>query len=130
MDLRRLLYIRLWFVCLAGCCQHEKHGQQRSFNAGNANAALTITDGLLVLTYAGGERCNHVAVNRSSIITFVCAAGNDTESTTSLGRPHFVNEDDCTYKFTWHTALACLPMVCLSRLLYLFRSFPRFYNRL
>ena len=100
----------LWFIYVAGCCQHEKHGQHRSFNAGNANSALTVTDGLLVLMYTGGERCNHAAVNRSSIITFVCAASSDAD-TTSLGRPHFVNEDDCTYKFTWQTALACAPTV-------------------
>jgi len=98
----------LWLIHLAGCCQHEKHGQGRSFNAGNANSALAITNGLLVLTYTGGETCNHVGVNRSSIITFVCAVDSVAEpATSSLGQPHFVNEDDCTYEFTWPTALAC-----------------------
>jgi len=98
-----------WLIHRIGCCQREKLVEQRSFNGGIANSALTITNGLLVLTYTGGDRCHHIDVNRSSIITFVCAAaGTETEpAATSLGRPHFVNEDDCTYKFTWPTTLAC-----------------------
>ena len=97
----------LWHF-LSGCCQHEKRGEQRSFNAGNANSALTITNGLLVLTYTGGEKCHRNGVNRSSIITFVCAAGSESDANSKpVGQPHFVNEDDCTYKFTWPTPLAC-----------------------
>jgi len=99
--------LALWFIGMTGCCQREKTGEKRPFNAGNANSALTVTDGLLVLTYTDGDPCHHVDANRSSVITFVCAAGNETDPTTSLGRPHFVNEDDCTYKFTWPTTLAC-----------------------
>jgi len=96
-------------VHLVGCCQHEKHGEQLSFSAGAANSALSVTDGLLVLTYTSGDKCHRNDVNCSSIITFVCSAGTNAEPVTSkdLGRPHFVNEDDCTYKFTWPTSLAC-----------------------
>jgi len=99
--------VQLLFVDMAGCCQQEKHGQGRPFSAGHANSALTITNGLLVLTYTGGAPCHHVAANRSSIITFICAARGQSEPVMSLGRPHFVNEDDCTYKFSWPTPLAC-----------------------
>ena len=60
-----------------------------------------------MLAYTGGERCHRVDANRSSIITFVCAAGSENGSVTSLGQPHFVDEESCTYKFTWPTPLAC-----------------------
>jgi len=59
------------------------------------------------LTYTDGDRCHHINASRSAVIVFVCAAGGDAEPTTSFGQPHFVNEDDCTYKFTWPTPLAC-----------------------
>jgi len=102
-----LCCVTLWLVYLAGCCQQEKHGQERPFNAGSANSALTITNGLLVLTYTDGDRCHRIDANRSTVIVFVCAAGGEAEPTSSVGRPHFVNEDECTYKFTWPTSLAC-----------------------
>jgi len=93
---------------LAGCCQTEKRGEGRPFNAGNANSALMITDGLLALSYADGAPCHRVEASRSSVIVFVCpTGGKDAELTTSVGRPHFVNEEACTYKFTWPTPLAC-----------------------
>ena len=97
----------------SGCCQREKHGQERSFSAGNANSALTVTDGLLTLVYTDGKKCHHVAANRSTVITFICVTtAGDTEPASSFGRPHFVNEEDCTYKFTWPTPLACQHTVC------------------
>ena len=94
-------------IHVVGCCQHEKHGDQRPFSGGIANPALTITDGLLVLTYSDGDLCHRVNANRSTIITFVCVAGGNSEPMTSLGHPLFVSDDDCTYKFTWPTTLAC-----------------------
>ncbi|XP_062610067.1 cation-independent mannose-6-phosphate receptor-like [Saccostrea cucullata] len=66
---------------------------------------LKYVDGLLTLTYKGGEKCNHNKFQRETIITFHCnhSAGNGGK-----GWPVFNREEDCTYLFDWDTKYACL----------------------
>ena len=84
-----------------GSCQVENGGEHRNFSAGVANTNLQyISTNTLQLNYTGGALCHHNNQNRSTVITFVCAANPKA--------PEVLGEsDDCTYYITWETRLAC-----------------------
>ncbi|XP_056014073.1 cation-independent mannose-6-phosphate receptor-like [Ostrea edulis] len=66
---------------------------------------LKFVDGLLTLTYRGGEKCNHNNFQRETIISFHC---NHSAVYNGKGWPVFNREKDCTYLFDWDTKYACL----------------------
>ncbi|XP_034018710.1 cation-independent mannose-6-phosphate receptor isoform X2 [Thalassophryne amazonica] len=72
--------------------------------AGMANQVLKYVGDQLILNYTNGEIC-HKTYHRSTEIYFSC------ESDMHPGVPEFINETpDCTYMFSWRTALACVPV--------------------
>ncbi|XP_034964504.2 cation-independent mannose-6-phosphate receptor isoform X1 [Zootoca vivipara] len=85
-------------VCVTG-------GQQKPVSAGRLTKALTYEDGVLKLSYSGGEPCPaNPDLKYTSYFSFVCRpdAGPDSQ-------PFLVSFDEaaCAYYFSWHTALAC-----------------------
>lgn len=66
---------------------------------------LKYVDGLLTLTYKGGEKCNHNHFQRETIINFHC---NHSAGYNGQGWPVFNREEDCSYLFDWDTKYACL----------------------
>ena len=83
-------------------CQADSHGVHHSCGS-LGSQQLRYFEGSLTMAYTGGDKCNHVSVERSSEISFECDRSNYT------GAPAFVSEVDCVYTFVWPTALACPP---------------------
>lgn len=72
--------------------------------AGLANQVLTYIDDHIILNYTDGETC-HVIYNRTTEVYFSC------DPKKNPGEPQFIRETpECTYMFTWPTALACVPV--------------------
>ncbi|XP_024912478.1 cation-independent mannose-6-phosphate receptor isoform X2 [Cynoglossus semilaevis] len=72
--------------------------------AGLANQELSYIGDQLILNYTLGEIC-HDIYRRSTEIHFSCHPDRNP------GAPEFINEtSDCTYIFSWPTALACIPV--------------------
>ncbi|XP_072299395.1 cation-independent mannose-6-phosphate receptor [Eucyclogobius newberryi] len=72
--------------------------------AGLENQVLIYVDGQIILNYTGGEQC-HKIYQRTTEVYFTCDPNKHP------GEPQFLNETpDCTYMFTWPTALACIPV--------------------
>ncbi|XP_074540826.1 cation-independent mannose-6-phosphate receptor [Halichoeres trimaculatus] len=72
--------------------------------AGMANQVLSYVDGQLMLNYTDGETC-HKIYKRTTEIYFTCQTDRHP------GVPEFLKETpDCTYMFSWPTALACVPV--------------------
>ena len=96
-------------ACGGGACQYKPSDTSFSKNLGTvSNLSLAITGSdELILTYYGGDACHNNAYNRSSVIVFSCDphAGNGT---LAFG----YERSDCTYVFSWKTALVCKPAVC------------------
>ncbi|KAJ8009057.1 hypothetical protein DPEC_G00084890 [Dallia pectoralis] len=98
----------------AGICTHKESGKdqvsacQMEGNThkitGMASKTLRYVGDKLVLNYTGGEIC-HKIYQRSTQINFFC------DPKLNPGAPEFIDETtDCTYVFTWRTALACIPV--------------------
>ncbi|KAG7509424.1 cation-independent mannose-6-phosphate receptor [Solea senegalensis] len=82
-------------------CQVD--GQQHKI-AGMANQILSYVGDQLILNYTSGEVC-HKLYQRSTEIYFSCHPDRKP------GVPEFIKETpDCTYLFSWPTALACVPV--------------------
>ncbi|CDQ64662.1 unnamed protein product [Oncorhynchus mykiss] len=72
--------------------------------AGMASQTLSYVGDQIVLNYTGGETC-HKIYQRSTEIYFSC------HPKMNPGVPEFIKETaECTYLFTWRTALACIPV--------------------
>ncbi|XP_041660412.1 cation-independent mannose-6-phosphate receptor [Cheilinus undulatus] len=72
--------------------------------AGVANQVLSYVGDQLILNYTGGETCHRI-YKRSTEIYFSCHPDRNP------GAPEFIRETpDCTYLFSWPTALACVPV--------------------
>ncbi|KAI3364465.1 hypothetical protein L3Q82_011257, partial [Scortum barcoo] len=72
--------------------------------AGMANQVLSYMGDQLILNYTNGETC-HKIYKRSTEIYFSCHPDMHP------GAPEFIKETpDCTYLFSWPTALACIPV--------------------
>ncbi|KAM9355931.1 cation-independent mannose-6-phosphate receptor [Pholidichthys leucotaenia] len=72
--------------------------------AGLVNQNLTYVGDQIILNYTNGDTCHRI-YKRSTEIYFTCHPDMNP------GVPTFINEtDDCTYQFSWPTALACLPV--------------------
>ncbi|XP_061785459.1 cation-independent mannose-6-phosphate receptor [Nerophis lumbriciformis] len=72
--------------------------------AGMANQLLSFVGDQLILNYTNGEKC-HQIYQRSTEIYFSCHPDRNP------GAPEFIKETpDCTYLFSWPTALACIPV--------------------
>ncbi|XP_077950092.1 cation-independent mannose-6-phosphate receptor isoform X1 [Gasterosteus aculeatus] len=72
--------------------------------AGVASQVLSYVGDQLILNYTNGEVC-HKIYNRSTEIYFSCHPDRHP------GKPEFIKETpDCTYLFSWPTALACVPV--------------------
>uniref|UniRef100_A0A3Q4BKI1 Uncharacterized protein n=1 Tax=Mola mola TaxID=94237 RepID=A0A3Q4BKI1_MOLML len=71
---------------------------------GMSNQALSYVGDQLILNYTNGETC-HTIYQRSTEIYFSCHPDKHP------GVPEFINETpECTYLFSWPTALACIPV--------------------
>ncbi|KAM9338794.1 cation-independent mannose-6-phosphate receptor [Symphorus nematophorus] len=71
---------------------------------GLANQKLSYVGDQLILNYTNGETC-HKIYQRSTEIYFSCDPAKHP------GVPEFIKETpDCTYLFSWPTALACIPV--------------------
>ncbi|XP_053300759.1 cation-independent mannose-6-phosphate receptor [Pleuronectes platessa] len=71
--------------------------------AGMANQILSYVGDQLILNYTNGDTC-HKIYQRSTEIYFSCHPDRHP------GAPQFIKETpDCTYLFSWPTALACVP---------------------
>nr|XP_046229339.1 cation-independent mannose-6-phosphate receptor [Scatophagus argus] len=71
---------------------------------GMANQVLSYVGDQLILNYTNGETC-HKIYQRSTEIYFSCHPDRHP------GVPEFIKETpDCTYLFSWPTALACIPV--------------------
>uniref|UniRef100_UPI003AAAD5C6 cation-independent mannose-6-phosphate receptor isoform X1 n=2 Tax=Centroberyx gerrardi TaxID=166262 RepID=UPI003AAAD5C6 len=97
-----------------GVCTHKDTGDDRVSScqvdgsthkiAGLANQVLSYVGDQLILNYTNGETC-HKIYTRSTEIYFSCHPDMHP------GAPEFIKETpDCTYLFSWRTALACLPV--------------------
>uniref|UniRef100_UPI0037E7D95A cation-independent mannose-6-phosphate receptor n=1 Tax=Semicossyphus pulcher TaxID=241346 RepID=UPI0037E7D95A len=72
--------------------------------AGMANQDLSYVGDQLILNYTNGETCHNI-YKRSTEIYFTCHPDRHP------GAPEFIKETpDCTYLFSWPTALACVPV--------------------
>ncbi|KAK5852634.1 hypothetical protein PBY51_006486 [Eleginops maclovinus] len=72
--------------------------------AGMANQVLSYVGDQIILNYTDGESC-HKIYKRSTEIYFSCHPDRHP------GTPEFIKETaDCTYLFSWPTALACVPV--------------------
>ncbi|XP_035801950.2 cation-independent mannose-6-phosphate receptor isoform X2 [Amphiprion ocellaris] len=72
--------------------------------AGMANQVLSYVGDQIILNYTNGETC-HKIYQRSTEIYFSCHPDKHP------GKPEFIKETpDCTYMFSWPTALACVPV--------------------
>ncbi|KAM9840298.1 cation-independent mannose-6-phosphate receptor [Aulostomus maculatus] len=72
--------------------------------AGMANQVLSYVGNQLILNYTKGETC-HKIYQRSTEIYFSCHPDMHP------GAPEFIKETpECTYLFSWPTALACIPV--------------------
>ncbi|XP_070706018.1 cation-independent mannose-6-phosphate receptor [Pempheris klunzingeri] len=72
--------------------------------AGMANQLLSYVGDQLILNYTNGATC-HKIYQRSTEIYFTCHPDKHP------GEPEFIRETpDCTYLFSWPTALACIPV--------------------
>ncbi|GLD62869.1 cation-independent mannose-6-phosphate receptor, partial [Lates japonicus] len=72
--------------------------------AGMANQVLSYVGDQLILNYTDGDTC-HKIYTRSTEIFFSCHPDRHP------GTPEFIKETpDCTYMFSWPTALACVPV--------------------
>ncbi|KAK0149277.1 Cation-independent mannose-6-phosphate receptor [Merluccius polli] len=104
-------------VCSAlqrGVCTHKDTGSDRVAScqvagesqkiAGMASQTLSYVADQLILNYTNGETC-HKIYNRSTEVYFSCHPDQNP------GVPEFIKETpDCTYMFSWPTALACVPV--------------------
>ncbi|XP_068609541.1 cation-independent mannose-6-phosphate receptor [Brachionichthys hirsutus] len=71
---------------------------------GLANQILNYVGDQLILNYTSGEACHEIH-QRSTEIYFSCHPDRNP------GVPEFIKETpDCTYLFSWPTALACIPV--------------------
>ncbi|KAK2889903.1 cation-independent mannose-6-phosphate receptor [Channa argus] len=97
-----------------GVCTHKDTGSdsvsscqadgEKHKIAGMANQILSYVGDQLILNYTNGETC-HKIYQRSTEIYFTCHPDRHP------GAPEFINEtSDCTYLFSWPTALACIPV--------------------
>lgn len=85
----------------AASCQVD--GQNQKIG-GKANQLLNYVGGQLILNYTDGETC-HKIYQRSTEIYFSCHPDRHP------GVPEFIKETpECTYLFSWPTALACVPV--------------------
>ncbi|KAI4800604.1 hypothetical protein KUCAC02_009598, partial [Chaenocephalus aceratus] len=83
-------------------CQVE--GESKAKIAGMANQILSYVGDQIILNYTNGESC-HEIYTRSTEIYFSCHPDMHP------GAPEFLKETpDCTYLFSWPTALACVPV--------------------
>lgn len=74
---------------------------RQSYNTGQASSKLHYYDGMINLTYAGGDPYNSIPPqNRTSQIAFLC------DRDAGAGHPEFVKEDH-GYNFNWMTSYAC-----------------------
>uniref|UniRef100_A0A3Q1FE05 Insulin-like growth factor 2 receptor n=1 Tax=Acanthochromis polyacanthus TaxID=80966 RepID=A0A3Q1FE05_9TELE len=72
--------------------------------AGMVSQVLSYVGDQIILNYTNGETC-HKIYQRSTEIYFSCHPDENP------GRPEFIKETpDCTYLFSWPTALACVPV--------------------
>ncbi|XP_029281689.1 cation-independent mannose-6-phosphate receptor [Cottoperca gobio] len=72
--------------------------------AGMASQVLSYVGDQLILNYTNGDAC-HKIYQRSTEIYFSCHPDRHP------GTPEFIKETpDCTYLFSWPTALACVPV--------------------
>ncbi|XP_035535041.1 cation-independent mannose-6-phosphate receptor isoform X1 [Morone saxatilis] len=84
-----------------GSCQVEGNNHKIG---GLANQVLNYVEDQLILNYTNGESC-HKIYQRSTEISFSCHPDMHP------GVPEFIKETpDCTYQFSWQTALACIPV--------------------
>ncbi|KAM4632802.1 LOW QUALITY PROTEIN: cation-independent mannose-6-phosphate receptor [Polymixia lowei] len=97
-----------------GICTHKDTGSDRVSScqtegdthkiAGMASQTLSYVGDHLILNYTNGEIC-HKIYQRSTEIYFSCHPDIQT------GEPEFIKETpECTYLFSWRTALACVPV--------------------
>uniref|UniRef100_H3CWI6 Insulin-like growth factor 2 receptor n=1 Tax=Tetraodon nigroviridis TaxID=99883 RepID=H3CWI6_TETNG len=90
--------------CQVEGSRHKIGGTETSKIAGIANQVLSYVEDQLILNYTGGETC-HKIYQRSTEIYFSCHPDQNP------GAPEFIKETpDCTYMFSWPTALACVPI--------------------
>lgn len=82
-------------------CQVDKDNHKI---AGLVNQVLTYIDDQIILNYTDGETC-HKVYQRTTEVYFSC------DPSKLPGEPQFIREtSDCTYMFTWPSALACIPV--------------------
>lgn len=71
---------------------------------GLANQVLSFVGEQLILNYTNGDTCHRI-YQRSTEIYFSCHRDRHP------GVPEFIKEtEECTYLFSWPTALACIPV--------------------
>uniref|UniRef100_A0A667ZHY3 Insulin-like growth factor 2 receptor n=1 Tax=Myripristis murdjan TaxID=586833 RepID=A0A667ZHY3_9TELE len=89
---------------LVSSCQVEEGSSPVHRIAGMANQLLSYVGDQLILNYTNGDVC-HKIYHRSTEIYFSCHPDMHP------GAPVFLREtSDCTYMFSWRTALACIPV--------------------
>lgn len=97
-----------------GICTHKDTGKESVSScqvqganqkiAGMATQVLSYVGDQLILNYTNGETC-HKIYQRSTEVYFSCHPDRHP------GTPEFIKETpDCTYLFSWPTALACIPV--------------------
>ncbi|XP_069028432.1 cation-independent mannose-6-phosphate receptor [Embiotoca jacksoni] len=83
-------------------CQVD--GGNKAKSAGMSSQVLTFMGDQIILNYTHGEKC-HEIYQRSTEIYFSCHPDRHP------GAPEFLREtSECTYMFSWPTALACIPV--------------------
>ncbi|XP_024119822.2 cation-independent mannose-6-phosphate receptor [Oryzias melastigma] len=101
-----------------GVCTHRESGAESVSScqvtgssqkiAGMSNQNLVFVGDQILLNYTSGETCHRV-YQRSTLISFSC------HPDAGPGAPEFIKETpDCTYLFSWPTALACVPFKTVS----------------
>lgn len=90
---------------MVDACQGSS--DNRTFSMGtDTDHDIVFNDGVLTLTYDGGDFCHNHRFRRAAIINFVCAP-----NVSGVGFPQFVSETaNCTYIFIWRTPAACITL--------------------
>ncbi|XP_013094789.2 cation-independent mannose-6-phosphate receptor-like [Biomphalaria glabrata] len=93
---------------LTPVCQRKWDDDTFEQTVGKLNfMQLIYSDGNLLLTYKDGDSCSS-KYKRATTIEFVCdkTAVNDV-----VGKPEFVQHNNCSYYFRWSTKYACVEPV-------------------
>ncbi|XP_052808547.1 cation-independent mannose-6-phosphate receptor-like isoform X2 [Mya arenaria] len=90
---------------IPACQISQKNSDYGKSMGSTDHMSISYVDNDLVLTYKGGDGCEHNRMQRQTVINFKC---NMSAENNGAGNPKFNREGDCIYFFDWDTKYACI----------------------